>query len=271
MGQSGIVTLDAFPKKQFAAKLVSATRIAAARERNSQVRAFEVVLHIAEHDSLLKPGMTAKLRLQFDVLPDALVLPVGCVYEMGGKPVVFTKESPRKPVPVQLGPRSDFHVRVEGLAEGTEVSKMPGSDEAKPLGYAAYQDRLRPPAEARQQFFTEMEKRNLKFDYEEFRNRPPEPPGGAPGGTAAMMKQLGLPAGEMAAKGGSITLTPGMMKQVPQMNAAYHAAPADSARKEIRVLKSAGKLVVSEPASPHAKAAVSKKDSVGTASSDSRP
>ncbi len=237
-GQNGIVTLDAFPNKHFSARLISTTRIAAPRERNSQVKIFEAVLEIAERDSLLKPGMTAKLRLQLDLLSDVSVLPIGCVYEVNGEPVVFTKKSPKKPVAVQLGPRNDFYVSIEGLAEGTEVSVKAGVENAKPLGYAAYQKRLRPPADERQQFFTEMQKRNLAFDYEGFRNRPPEPPGGAPGGTAAMMKQLGLPAGEMGARGGAITITPEMMKQMPQMKVSNHTAANDSVATNKKTSKS---------------------------------
>ncbi|MGH7456787.1 MAG: efflux RND transporter periplasmic adaptor subunit, partial [bacterium] len=108
--QAAQITLDAFPSKQFRGRLVSTTKIAAIKEENSQVRVFETIVHIAESDSLLKPGMTAQVKLQLDVLPDATIIPIGCVFEVGGQPVVFTKNSPKKPTPVKLGARDDFNI-----------------------------------------------------------------------------------------------------------------------------------------------------------------
>ncbi len=226
--QAAIITLDAFPAKQFHARLVSTTKIASTREQGSQVRVFETILVITESDSLLKPGMTAQVRLQIDKLPEATVIPVGCVFEVNGQPVVFTKKSPKKPAPVKLGGRNDFDVSVEGLEVGTEVSWQPGVAEAQPLGYAEFQKRLRRPANEYQTFFTEMEKRQLTFDYEAFRNRPPEPPGGAPGGTEAMLKKFGFPSGEMAAPGGKITMTPEMMKNMQKAGGANIKIMGDS-------------------------------------------
>lgn len=225
-----VITLDAFPTKQFHGRLVSTTKIAAAKEQESQVRVFEAILEITESDSLLKPGMTAKVRLQLDLVPDATVIPIGCVYEMDGKPVVFTKESPHKPVPVQLGARSDFFVSVNGLAVGGEVAWQAGMDGARPLGQAAYQQEVRPPASTRQDFFAEMERRRLVFDYEAFRQRPPGPAGPAPGGAEAMVKRLGLPAGDLAAQGGRITVTPEMMKSAQQLGGTSVTITADSAQ-----------------------------------------
>jgi hypothetical protein len=174
--------------------------------------------------------MTAKVRQQIDLLPDAAIIPIGCVYELNGQPVVFTKKSPNTPSPVKLGPRNDFFASVEGIEIGTEISWQPGKDKVQPLGYAEYQQRLRPPASKREQFFTEMEKRQLTFDYEAFRNRPPEPPGGAPGGTQAMLKQLGIPGGEMAIKGGQITLPPEMMKELQKPGSGNIAIMRDSSK-----------------------------------------
>jgi hypothetical protein len=226
--QAAQITLDAFPAKQFHGRLISTTKIAATKEENSQVRVFETIVQITESDSLLKPGMTAQVRLQLDLLPDATIIPIGCVFEVDGQPVVFTKNSPKKPTPVKLGARDDFNISVENLEAGTEVSWQPGAAEAQPLGYAEFQKRLRRPPDEYQTFFTEMEKRQLTFDYEAYRNRPPEPPGGAPGGTEAMLKKFGFPSGEMATKGGQITLTPEMMKNVQKAGGANIKIMGDS-------------------------------------------
>lgn len=214
LDQKATLSLDAFPDKKFSAHLVSKTTIADPLERNSQVRIFEALMVIAERDSLLKPGMTAKVRIELGMLPDVVVIPVGCIFEIDGKPVVFKKSSSSKPTGIRMLGRNDFYAAVEGIDEGTEIGLQPGNHDARPLGYAAYLQRIRPTEEQRQQFFTEMEQRQLTFDYEAFRNRPPEPPGGAPGGTKAMLEKLGFPAGEMAAKGGRIMLSPEDLKKL---------------------------------------------------------
>lgn len=226
--QTAYITLDAFPSKQFRGRLASTTKIAASKEENSQVRVFETIVHITESDSLLKPGMTAQVRLQLEVLPDVTVIPIGCVFEVNGQPIVFTKNTPKKPTPVKLGARDDFNISVDNLEAGTEVSWQPGTAEVQPLGYAEFQKRLRRPPDEYQTFFTEMEKRQLTFDYEAFRNRPPEPPGGAPGGSEAMLKKFGFPSGEMATKGGQITLTPEMMKNMQKAGGANIKIMGDS-------------------------------------------
>ncbi|MDZ7300717.1 MAG: efflux RND transporter periplasmic adaptor subunit [candidate division KSB1 bacterium] len=215
--QPALIRLDAFPAKLFHGHLTATTKIAAMKEQGSQVRIFESIVEITESDSLLKPGMTAQVRLQLEALPDVTVIPIGCVYELDGQPVVFTRKSPKKPVPIKLGARNDFYVSVEGLEAGTEVSWQAGVAEAQPLGYAEFQKRLRRPPAEYQNFFTEMEKRHLTFDYEAYRHRPPEPPGGAPGGTEAMLKKFGFPSGELADKGGKIVMTPEMQKGLQKM------------------------------------------------------
>jgi multidrug efflux pump subunit AcrA (membrane-fusion protein) len=234
--QEALITLEAFPSKTFRGRLLSVTRIASKKEPESQVRVFEAILEIVEKDSLLKPGMTAQVRLQLELVPDAILVPAGCVFEQEGRAVVFTKKSPQKPVPVQFRGRNDFYVSVSGIETGTEVSWQAGTPSARPLGYAAFTQRTKPPASEREQFFSEMSRRHLTFDYEAFRNSPPQPPGGAPGGMEAMFKQLGVPGGEMASQG-RITLTPESIRQMAKPGSAPPAIKADStaSKNELKV------------------------------------
>ncbi|MFQ5628935.1 MAG: efflux RND transporter periplasmic adaptor subunit [bacterium] len=211
--QKATLSLDAFPDKKFTARLISKTTIADPLERNSQVRIFEALMLIAESDSLLKPGMTAKVRIELALLPDVIVIPAGCIFEIDGKPVVFKRKF-SKPVEVQILGRNDYYAAVEGINDGAEVSWQSGNKNVRPWGYQAYLQRLRPTEQQRQDFFTEMEKRQLTFDYEAHRNRPPEPPGGAPGGRKAMLEKFGFPAGDMAAEGGRIQLSPEDLKKL---------------------------------------------------------
>ena len=76
-----------------------------------------------------------------------------------------------------------------------------------------------------------MDNRELTFDYEAFRNKPPEPPGGAPGGTKAMLEKLGFPAGEMVIQGGSIKLSPDMMKKLGDGSKGNFEMKIDTSKK----------------------------------------
>ncbi len=214
VGQMAKIALEAFPGREYTGTLTAIAQIPERMERGSQVKIFEATLEIAQSDSLLKPGMTAMARVQIATVPEAKILPAGCIFEKNGQPVVYKVGNLKKAIPVQLGLRNDFYYQVEGVAPGEKISWETRDPGASPLGYLAYRQSVFPPDSLQQQYFTEMEQRKLTFDYEAFRNRPPEPPGGAPGGTEAMLKQLGIPSGEMAGKSGKIQLTPEMLKKL---------------------------------------------------------
>ncbi len=233
--QTAVLRLEAYPENEFTAAVKSSNIIAEARERRSQVRVFDAFLEIAETDTLLKPGMTAKVNISTASIPNTNIIPAGCLFEIDGEAVVFTRNSPSKPRTVKVLGRNDFYAAVEGVEEGTEISLRAGNAKAKPFGYANFMRHVRPPSEAREAFFTEMEKRNLSFDYEEFRNRPPEPPGGAPGGMKAMLKKFGFPGGEMKAEGGKITISPGDLKNLKSTVVKIDSSQAkgDSLKKKV--------------------------------------
>lgn len=228
--QKATLRLEAFPEKTFTAELVSKTTIADPLEQDSQVRIFEAQLVIAERDSLLKPGMTARVHIILDELPNVVTIPIGCIFEVDGQPVVFEKGS-SKPTEITILGRNDFMAAIDGIAEKTEVSWQPSDSKVRPLGYAAYVASLRPSDAERESFFTEMDNRELTFDYEAFRNKPPEPPGGAPGGTKAMLEKLGFPAGEMVIQGGSIKLSPDMMKKLGDGSKGNFEMKIDTSKK----------------------------------------
>lgn len=210
IGQRAKVRLEAFRDRSYPARVVEIAQVPEALERNSQVKVFTVLLEILESDSLLKPGMTATASIVTDTIPDAVLVPLGCVYEQNGRPVVFKEDDPKRPVPIKLGHRSDFYVQIlEGVQPGERVAWNPPVEGLKRPGYLTYLTRLRTPDSLWERYFSDMAVRQLTFDYEAFRHRPPEPPGGAPGGTDAMLKQLGLPSGEVAIPQGNISLKPG--------------------------------------------------------------
>lgn len=168
LGQSALVHLEAFPSRHFHAKLVAISKIPLLPEADSDLREFEVVAEIdaaARNDALLKPGMTAKVNIALAEIPDQILLPLRCVYEIEGVPTVFTEASGDKPVSIKVGARNNAAIIVAGLAAGTKVAWEPATNNVKPLGYDQFQKRWQRTLEEYEEMFTEMEKRGLSFDY----------------------------------------------------------------------------------------------------------
>ncbi|MGH7452404.1 MAG: efflux RND transporter periplasmic adaptor subunit, partial [bacterium] len=192
VGQKALVHLEAFPNKHFHAKLVSLSKIPALLEADSQVRVFEAIVEIAQTPqggAVLKPGMTAKVNILLDEIPDTMLLPIRCVYEIAGLPVVFTEKSGAQPVPVKVGAGNNYYISVEGLEADTKVAWEPAANEAKPLRYAEFRRRQRRTMEDYDLFFSEMEKRRITFDYDAAR-RPAATPVNSTNGTNGAMKTL---------------------------------------------------------------------------------
>ena len=142
VGDKVEVTLDAFQNNVFHGEITRISKLADKKNWRAQIKDFEVGIKIQESDSNLKPGMTTQARIVLDELPDVLYIPVGCVYEQNGKPVVFKRKNPKKPVLVELGKRNDqFVVIRKGLREGEEISWLPPSPEFYSLGRAAEMER----------------------------------------------------------------------------------------------------------------------------------
>lgn len=173
VGQKALVHLEAFPDRHFRATLVSLSNIPALLEADSQVRVFEAVIEIVDSPqgrAILKPGMTAKVNLLLEEIPNAVLLPIQCVYEIDGVPVVFTEKSGAKPVPVKVGARNNCYISVAGLEPDEKVAWEPMMSEARPLGYAEFCRRQRQTMEDYDFFFAEMEKRRITFDYDAARH-----------------------------------------------------------------------------------------------------
>ena len=227
-GLTAAVRLDAYPDKLFSASVEEINTIADPLTYKSQVRIFKTKLLIHDEDEDLKPGMTARVSIVLNEYNNVTLIPIGCIFEIDGEPVVFTRETPSQPTPVKLQARNDYFAYITGIDAGREVGYVAGAPGAKPLGYMAWQRGLRPRAEDRDAFFAEMEKRHLIFDYEAHRTKPPEPPGGAPGGQKEMLKKLGIPAGELTAKGGQITLTSDQVMKLKATSGAGASSPPDT-------------------------------------------
>lgn len=99
MGMKGIVTVDAFPGKEFVATVV---RFSQAVDPSTRTMAVE--LDIDNRDHLLKPGMFSNVALTVDTHPNAITVPTMAILKDGGGQYVFTvqRDSALR-VPVQTG------------------------------------------------------------------------------------------------------------------------------------------------------------------------
>ncbi|MBX3227132.1 MAG: efflux RND transporter periplasmic adaptor subunit [Labilithrix sp.] len=135
VGRTATLTLDALPGKSYEAKI---TKVAPASVKvtGKELEVFPVEALLEEPDGLVKPGMTADVRVHLDSKPNVLVVPIEAVVKEGGKSFVTTVETDAKGQPKQtqvevtVGLRNDREVEVSGVAEGAKVMLKPGSSSA---------------------------------------------------------------------------------------------------------------------------------------------
>jgi multidrug efflux pump subunit AcrA (membrane-fusion protein) len=143
IGDKTMLNLDAFERTSYTGAVTKVSRLADKRSSGSQIKDFEVVIQIANPDSMLKPGMTAQARIIINRITDVMYVPIGAVFEQqDGKPVVFKRRSSQKPVPVILGKRNDrFIIIAEGVRPGEELALAPPIGKYYALGRAREMER----------------------------------------------------------------------------------------------------------------------------------
>lgn len=127
------VTVDALPGKTFEGKVHA---IAPQAEKNSAgLKVFKVEVLLAAADAKLRPGMTARVDALLEQRKGVLKVPLGALFEEGGKTVVYVQaaEGPRK-LEVQVGLRGEMEaeaLKAEGLAEGAKLLTEKPAETAK--------------------------------------------------------------------------------------------------------------------------------------------
>ena len=133
VGRTATLTLDALPGKTYEAKI---TKVAPASVKltGKDQEVFPVEALLEQPDGLVKPGMTADVRVHLESKPDVLVLPLEAIVKESGKSYVtkVVEEGPKKiqkqeKVEVTTGLRNDHEVEVTGVPEGTKVMLKPAS------------------------------------------------------------------------------------------------------------------------------------------------
>ena len=142
VGQQARILLDAYPGEEVPGAV---TRIAAAghtdASRGIDVFTVKVEVDPAQAKVLIKPGMTAEVRIHIAEFPGVLKVPSEVIFEEEGKSYIYAVvekdgQKVKEKTEVTLGHRSDAAVELKtGLAEGAayyaepEVKDLSGKDE----------------------------------------------------------------------------------------------------------------------------------------------
>lgn len=132
VGQSATITVDAFPKDKFAGEVV---RIASQGTNLTNVVTFEVKIEVTSpNKDMLKPEMTANVKILIAESKDALTVPIRAITRKSGETYVqkHLGEMKTEEVPVTLGISDGYRVAIEGaVKEGDEVLMVRTDEESR--------------------------------------------------------------------------------------------------------------------------------------------
>ena len=85
------IGLDAIPEKKLSGTVTSVANIGEQRP-NSDSKVYEVIIEIAETDSVLRPAMTTSNRVIVNRVPDAMYIPLETIHVQDSTSFVFKKD-----------------------------------------------------------------------------------------------------------------------------------------------------------------------------------
>ena len=230
-GQSALIRLEAYPGRSFDGRVMRIAKLAQKEDYDSEIRDFEVVVRMSQADSVLKPGMTAKVQIELDKALQALTAPTGAVFEHKGERVVFPKKSYPRPLTVETGLRSDQRIVVvsDALKAGDLLSCTAPDSSFHRMGYTGYAAATTLSSQRIAEAFAEMERRGLAYDYDGNRNRRviARAPAGAAGDFEGMRGRFpGMPA-----DGRPMEIDPARMKQLEEAMRGMQPGPGSPAAR----------------------------------------
>jgi len=233
-GQHAKIVLDAYPKVAFNGTVVSISRLAQNVRWNSKLKGFEVIVDVKEADKRLKPGMSAMVRIGLDSLKNVMIIPVGVVFEVDGKPAVYRKGR-TKPTFITLGPRDDGHAVVEkGLKPGWKLSWHPLDPKLSVYGLAEEKRRIQLAAANLEQSFFFSQQKGTLYDYSNPNRSRRRGSAGSQNGQDMenVLRQYLRRQGGSGQQGGNVQITPEMMQQFQSMNQRRQGGGATNAAGE---------------------------------------
>jgi multidrug efflux pump subunit AcrA (membrane-fusion protein) len=133
-GQKAIVTVDAFPGKEFSGMVLTKANIGE-QVRNFDTKVFEVIILLHSIDSLLRPAMTTGLNILVDSIPGCIQIPLEAI-QVDSVSFVYKKERTGFiKQEVVTGPSNDMSICIAaGLNTSDEVS-LSTPVQADKIGY----------------------------------------------------------------------------------------------------------------------------------------
>jgi multidrug resistance efflux pump len=134
-GQHAEIEVDAFPGKHFTG-MVSEVANMGEQLPNSNAKVFEVIIHINEFDSILRPSMTTKNKIITKVIDNAVFIPIECVhtedslnyvFKKGYRQQVITGKSNETDIIILAGVKKDEEIYLVAPddAENWKIKKLP--------------------------------------------------------------------------------------------------------------------------------------------------
>ncbi|HHS13168.1 MAG TPA: HlyD family efflux transporter periplasmic adaptor subunit [bacterium] len=166
-GQRVRFAMEAYPDAQFTGTVREVSRLAELIDFEARLKGFSVYIDVDQSDPRLKPGMTAQACIILESFENVLTIPVGTLFELDGRPVVFPWNSNR-PVLIETGLRNDGYVVVQGgLKKDMRISyKRPDEGIAVTVyGRAEEERRIDALAVNLQESFDIFRQRGILYNY----------------------------------------------------------------------------------------------------------
>jgi HlyD family secretion protein len=128
--QSVVIRVPAYPDLRLTGQVSLVGTLAQEEKDRRGAKFFQVTVLVGESDPRLRPGMTARVEVQVEERPRALLVPLESVFEKDGRSICYVLERGRlRPREVSLGPSNqDFVVVEKGLRPGDRVAlRDPGA------------------------------------------------------------------------------------------------------------------------------------------------
>jgi RND family efflux transporter MFP subunit len=147
-GQKARITVEAYPEKALHGEVTKVGVLPDSQNRwlNPDLKVYLTTITIEGTHDWLKPGMTAKVEIVVDQLPDVVYVPLQAVVPQSGKQICYVLESGSpKPRAITIGQYNDEFIEIkQGLQAGdmvllrppeattTEDKTKPSPDTSKP-------------------------------------------------------------------------------------------------------------------------------------------
>lgn len=124
LNQRASVRMDALPDTSFTGFVKDVAVLAKRKDRDSNVKIFDVLVQLTEIDTTMMPGMTVRCEIEVDRIPDAIFIPLDCLFKKEDRNIAYVKKGSgfqeREVIPGESS--DDYVIILEGLKEGEVVS-----------------------------------------------------------------------------------------------------------------------------------------------------